>query len=114
MVGGANMRMKAAKLMMSPEKSDAGLPLLVLLTSLVVALRQVVELAPRIFLHALGEEIVRDTHFDVIGLHLRRSAGDLFCAFQPNRVMVPSLPLRLKVPEMPNDLLCCALAVNAA
>jgi hypothetical protein len=35
-VGGANMRMKAAKLMMSPEKSDAGLPLLVLLTSLVV------------------------------------------------------------------------------
>src|SRR6266849_4067675 len=28
--------------------------------------------------------------------------------------MVPSLPVRLKLPEMPNDLLCCALAAKAA
>ena len=35
-VGGASMRMKAAKLTMSCEKSEAGLPLLVLLTRLVV------------------------------------------------------------------------------
>src|ERR1035438_7879763 len=31
--------------------------------------------------------------------------NDLFCAFQPKRVMVPSLPLRLKAPEMPRLLL---------
>src|SRR5208282_2312220 len=30
--------------------------------------------------------------------------SDLFCAFHPKRVMVPSLPLRLKVPEMPKWL----------
>src|ERR1700722_8077361 len=30
--------------------------------------------------------------------------SDLFCAFQPKRLMVPSLPLWLKVPEMPKRL----------
>src|SRR5580704_5884638 len=30
---------------------------------------------------------------------------DLFCAFQPKRVMVPSLPLRLKAPATPKLLL---------
>src|ERR1700722_19305094 len=34
--------------------------------------------------------------------------SDLFCAFQPNRVMVPSLPLWFKVPEMPRRLLLLA------
>src|ERR1700686_494472 len=28
---------------------------------------------------------------------------DLFCAFQPNRVMDPSFPLRLGIPETPKD-----------
>src|SRR5882757_5140680 len=31
--------------------------------------------------------------------------SDLFCAFQPKREIVPSLPLWLKVPEMPRLLL---------
>src|SRR5271166_101575 len=31
--------------------------------------------------------------------------SDLFCAFQPNRLIVPSLPLWLKVPETPKLLL---------
>src|SRR5580704_16282980 len=31
--------------------------------------------------------------------------SDLFCAFQPKRVMVPSLPLRLKAPPIPKLLL---------
>src|ERR1700722_1471275 len=30
--------------------------------------------------------------------------SDLFCAFHPKREMVPSLPLRLKLPEMPREL----------
>src|SRR5882762_3309201 len=34
--------------------------------------------------------------------------SDLFCAFQPKRVMVPSLPLRLSAPEMPKWLLLFA------
>src|SRR5579864_6226986 len=31
--------------------------------------------------------------------------SDLFCAFQPNRLIVPSLPLWLKAPDMPKLLL---------
>src|ERR1700681_2122444 len=31
--------------------------------------------------------------------------SDLFCAFQPKRLIVPSLPLWLKVPEIPTLLL---------
>src|SRR5579863_2990953 len=31
--------------------------------------------------------------------------SDLFCAFQPKRLIVPSLPLWLKEPEMPRRLL---------
>src|SRR5262245_44729336 len=38
----------------------------------------------------------------------RRS--DLFCAFQPSRVIVPSLPLRLGRPAMPRELLAAPLA----
>jgi hypothetical protein len=38
---------------------------------------------------------------------------DAFCAFQPNRVIFPVLPLRLKVPEMPSEAFCCAWALNA-
>src|SRR5580698_7306248 len=34
--------------------------------------------------------------------------SDLFCAFQPNRLIVPSLPLWLKAPEMPRLLLLFA------
>src|ERR1700733_4572506 len=34
--------------------------------------------------------------------------SDLFCAFQPKRVMVPSLPLRFNAPEMPRLLLLLA------
>jgi len=37
-------------------------------------------------------------------------SNDLFCAFQPKRVMVPSLPLRLKVPEMPSAAAAAAVA----
>src|SRR6266481_6675116 len=33
-----------------------------------------------------------------------KMCSDLFCAFHPNRVMVPSLPLRLNVPAMPKLL----------
>src|SRR3954453_5538423 len=36
------------------------------------------------------------------------SSSDLFWAFQPKRAMVPSLPLRLKVPLMPRPLPVCA------
>src|SRR6516162_7932887 len=32
--------------------------------------------------------------------------SDLFCAFQPKRVMVPSLPLRLGYPEIPRANFC--------
>lgn len=35
---------------------------------------------------------------------------DLFCAFQPNRVIVPSLPLRLGNPEIPSAALAEAFA----
>src|SRR5579862_3715468 len=35
---------------------------------------------------------------------------DLFCAFQPNRVMEPSLPLRLGTPAMPRNCLPAASA----
>src|SRR5271166_1637942 len=31
--------------------------------------------------------------------------SDLFCAFHPNRVMVPSLPERLRLPAMPSAVL---------
>src|SRR6266403_312187 len=39
------------------------------------------------------------------------SSSVAFCAFQPNRVMVPSLPLRLGRPEIRNA--CLALALTA-
>src|SRR2546426_12609420 len=39
-----------------------------------------------------------------------KSSSDLFCAFHPNRAMVPSLPFRLGWPEMPRDCLSAALA----
>src|SRR5439155_12438204 len=39
---------------------------------------------------------------------------DLFCAFQPKRVMVPSLPLVLKRPEIPSDRFCWELAAIEA
>ena len=35
-----------------------------------------------------------------------------FCAFQPNREIVPSLPLRLKRPLMPSAALRSALALT--
>jgi hypothetical protein len=38
---------------------------------------------------------------------------DAFCAFHPNRVMFPVLPLRLKWPEMPNDAFCWAWAAKS-
>src|SRR5580700_3780836 len=36
--------------------------------------------------------------------------SDLFCAFQPKRLILPSLPFWLKVPEMPKRLLLLAAA----
>src|SRR6478672_4086412 len=39
---------------------------------------------------------------------------DLFCAFQPKRVMVPSLPLVLKRPAMPRAALAAAFAARLA
>src|SRR2546429_7246555 len=36
-----------------------------------------------------------------------KTRRDLFCAFQPKRVMVPSLPLRFSRPEIPRN--CLAL-----
>jgi len=38
--------------------------------------------------------------------------SDLFCAFQPNRVMEPSLPLRLKCPPIAAAALCAAVPLN--
>jgi hypothetical protein len=40
------------------------------------------------------------------------SSSDSFCAFQPKRETVPSLPLRLRRPLMPNDALVFGLALT--
>jgi hypothetical protein len=37
---------------------------------------------------------------------------DAFCAFHPNREIFAVLPLRLKVPEIPNDAFCDAWALK--
>src|SRR5205823_12353392 len=39
-----------------------------------------------------------------------KMTSDLFCAFQPNRVIVPALPSRFSWPLMPKAVLAAALA----
>ena len=70
-----------------------------------------IELAVRVAVALVLEEFVGDAHFDVVGF-AENSNNDLFCAFQPNRAIVPSFPLRLKRPEMPSERFCCALAAR--
>src|SRR4029079_19522537 len=42
------------------------------------------------------------------------TSSDLFCAFQPNRVTVPSLPLRLSSPPTPQPLLALLFEARLA
>src|SRR5437588_4035424 len=73
---------------------------------------------PRMADRSLGKSSLA-TPCSTLDASPEKISSDLFCAFQPKRVMVPSLPLVLKRPAMPRDdlrapfaarLLCSALS----
>ena len=59
------------------------------------------------------EQFVGDAHLDVVGF-AGEISRDLFWAFQPKRVMEPSLPLRLGWPEIPRADLAAGFAAMLA
>src|SRR5580704_17112421 len=105
--GGANNRANAAKLITCDERVEAvGGPLAVgrpcggprrLVESSGVALNTQPATADRSFGNASF-----DTPCSTLYASPEKISSDLFCAFQPNLVMVPSLPLPLNDPPMPS------------
>jgi hypothetical protein len=113
-VGGASKRMNRAKLVVSGLLSDTVLPLLIASTVLTVSSGR-----------GLGEHCGEALEFRLLGnkslvtpsstLYASPAniSMDMFCAFHPNRVIFPVLPLRLNCAEMPSDALCWAWAETA-
>src|SRR5579863_3114071 len=101
---GADRRMNAAKFTMSDDISEfvpivvpkLGLPALGL-SRLVESSGEPLNTHPATALRSLGNNSL-DTPCSTLYASPTNMSTDLFCAFQPKRVMVPSFPLVLKLP----------------
>src|ERR1700746_1039229 len=101
-VGGAERRANSAKLTASPDISEA-VPVVPPLSFTVCVLSSGVALntQPGTALRSFGNSSFA-TPISTLYASPEKMSSDLFCAFQPKRVMVPSLPLVLKEPAIPS------------
>src|SRR5260370_37636436 len=108
-VGGAVIRMNAAKLTVSAAYAEAGLagalPLTVMfVASSGVALKTQPGTAERSFMNTSLA-----TPCSTLYASPAKMSNDLFCAFHPKRVTVPSLPIVFSFPWMPRAARCAAV-----
>src|SRR5215831_2929132 len=111
-VGGADRRATSAKLTASDDMSEAepvfdppSLSICVLSSGLPLNTQ------PGTALRSLGNNSFA-TPISTLYASPEKMSNDLFCAFQPKRVMVPSLPLLLKEPPIPSDARALAVALR--
>src|SRR5580698_833153 len=112
--------MNAAKFTMSDDISDAvptGKPKLGLLTfpfsRFVASSGDPLKTQPGTALRSLGK-FSFDPPCSTLSASPTKISRDLFCAFQPKRVMVPSLPLVLKTPPILSAALADCVAARLA
>src|SRR5215467_8917209 len=91
-VGGSSIRMKAAKLVTSSEMPDARLTPLDWSVKLVLLSGKLLNWQFGLSSRSFGKPRLV-TPCSTLYASAANIHKDLFCAFQPNRVMVPSLPL---------------------
>src|SRR5580700_7261387 len=119
-VGAAERRLNAAKFTISDDISDSVPKLVPKFGLLAFWFNRLVESSgdplnthPVTALRSLGK-FSFDTPCSTLYASPTKISSDLFCAFQPNRVMVPSLPLVLKTPPIFNDARADCVAARLA
>src|SRR5258705_10632442 len=101
--GSDDKRENAAKLTVSDEKSEAGLPLVSVGDRMVLSSGVPLNWQFGSVSRSLGKSSLV-TPCSTLYASPAKISSDLFCAFQPKRVIVPSLPLVLKRPAIPAPL----------